>query len=366
MIKAVVADAGLLLPEAGTVGLDKFKVDLWIYHNNKEFKALEEHTDQGMVRWTGKRSEDVGLALALLHHIERDEMLFLSRRVNFIGRFTAGAGTTCGEWTRPVNKRGDKGFWKANPALGVCPVQCDFCYLHGVPFGSNSLALNVGEYREQVGRLRQVRHRKVLPPIINLSETGGLLEWCARYKAPEIVQAYLDASTDAGVTPYVLTKVALDGLDLSQAHVGISLNPWQVMSSYSPGASCPNDLLGFLANAKEQGASTVVRWGPVMANYDPHYDNLAGRVYAWGLEQGRFTVDLIRFSKQHSAAAEYPGLEFRAKKWQEPAHIQRAHFQRMRAWFPNATITGCKLDPEVAVDWVREGLIQAMPCACWR
>jgi len=367
VIKAIVADAGLLLPEAGTVGLDKFKVDLWVAHSEQE----EEACPSGVPAITlGNRGQTVGVAMYRLKEkdsaITKDSVLFLSRRKGFVGRFTQGQGTTCGEWTRPVNKKGDKGFFKANPALGVCPVGCDFCYLHGIPFASNSLALNVGEFREQVGRLRQVRHRRIVPPIINLSETGGLLEWCAQYKAPEIVQAYLDASVDAGVTPYVLTKRSLPGLKLGGAHVGISLNPWAVMVESSPGASCPNDLLDFLYRARDQGASTVIRWGPVMRGYGRHYDNLADRVHAFRFDRGRFTVDLIRFSKQHPAAAEYPGLEFRAKKWQEPEWLQREHLARVRSYFPHATITGCKLDPEVAVDWVREGLIQAMPCACWK
>jgi hypothetical protein len=373
-IKKVVADAGLLLPEAGTVDLDKFKVDLWIYHSDAEWAAWRRYAikrqdaglSAGMVDSANKRGEDVGLAVELFKTpwgVKKNEILFLSRRVGFVGKFTQGQGTTCGEWTRPVNAKGEKGFFKANPALGVCPVRCDFCYLRGIPFASNSIALNVGEYAQQIARKRKVRNRSIVPPVINLSETGGLIEWAAEYDLQKLVQAYTDATLKAGSIPYWLTKRPITGVDFKGAHVGISLNPWAVMSARSPGAGRPNDLLAFLYNARGQGASTVIRWGPIVPGYERQYDELARKVRDWGFADGRFTVDLLRYSKRHPAIE--PGFEFRAKKWQESPEVQRAHLERVRGYFPDAVITGCKLQPAVAIDWVRAGIIQAMPCACW-
>lgn len=372
-IKVVVADAGLLMPEAGTVGLDRFDVDLWIYHNSSEWEVWREYAHSqsprrsvGIVDSVSKRSEDMGLAVDLFKRksIKKSEILFLSRRVNFISKFTSGAGTTCGEWTRPVNNAGDKGFFKANPALGVCPVGCDFCYLRGVPFAVNSIALNVGEYADQVGRKRKVRGRSVLPKIINLSETGGPIEWAVQYGLQDLIQAYTDATLDAGVIPYWLTKKAIDVTRITGAHVGISLNPWAVMSARSPNADCPNDLLGFLSAAKGQGSSTVIRWGPIIPGYEQEYDALAQKVHDWGLGEGRVTVDLLRYSPSHPDAKQ-PGFELRAHKWQETPEIQRGHLERVREYFPNAHITCCKVQPSMAVDWVRAGLIQSFPCACW-
>lgn len=363
MIKRIVADAGLLLPEAGTVDLEKFfPVDLWVAHDDQEAMHVEA------LGWewipATNRAEDVGLAMYRFSGVKKKEILFLSRRVNFIGRFTAGAGTTCGEWTRPVDAKGRKGFFKASASLGVCPVRCDFCYLRGVPFGSNSIALNVGEYAAQVARPRKVRNRTVVPPVVNLSETGGLIEWATEYGLQKLVQAYTDATLNAGSIPYWLTKRPITGVNFKGAHVGISLNPWAVMSARSPGAGCPNDLLAFLYNTRDQGASTVIRWGPIVPGYEREYDELARKVYDWGFEDGRFTVDLLRYSKRHPAVE--PGFEFRAHKWQEAPEVQKAHLERVRGYFPNATISCCKADPSIAVGWVRAGIIQAMPCACWR
>jgi len=383
MIKKIVADAGLLLEEAGTVDLDKFKVHLWVAHSEQELELALDTDDK--VCTAGNRGSTVGEALKWLPGIAKDEILFLSRRVGFVGKFTQGQGTTCGEWTRPVNAKGEKGFFKANPSTGVCPVQCDFCYLRGIPFNSNSVALNVGEYAAQVARKRRVRNRSIVPPVVNLSETGGLIEWAAEYGLQRLVQAYTDATLAAGSVPYWLTKKHLRGVDFNGAHIGISLNPWAVMAARSPKADTPGGLLDFLSKARSQGASTVIRWGPIVPNYGPYYDQLADLVHEWGFGDGRFTVDLLRYSKRHPEmrartvqhvgggdvvgtdriAPADRGFEFRAHKWQEPPEVQRAHLERVRGYFPDATITGCKMDASVAIEWVRTGLIQAMPCACW-
>ncbi len=368
VIRAVVADAGLLLPEAGTVGLEKFSVDLWVAHSDDEFELAIARG--GWVERVEHRGKDVGFALYHLKDLAKSQIFFLSRRVNFVGRFTAGKGTTCGEWTQVVNAKREKGFFKANPATGWCPVRCDFCYLRGMSFGFQSLALNVGEFAQQVGRRFQVGARKgVRIPVLNLSETGGLLEWAEYFGVPELVQAYLDAALDAGVRPYILTKRAMPGLRLKGAHVGISLNPAAVMQQRGPGASAPGELLDFLADAKAQGASTVIRWGPVIASFDREYVDLAGAVHERGLGEGRFTVDLLRYSDGHPAtrpkSAISASLRFRAHKWQEWPSRQLAHLLKVRDFFPDATLTGCKLDPDVALDWVRRGVIDAMPCACW-
>jgi len=368
LIRAVVADAGLLLPEAGTVGLDKFSVDLWMAHTDEEYELAAERG--GRVVCVEHRGKDVGCAVHHLGGLTKSQIFFLCRRVNFVGRFTAGKGTTCGEWTRVVNGKGEKGFFKANPATGWCPVRCDYCYLLGVPFGFQSLALNVGEFAQQVARRYEIGGRKGRIPIINLGETGGLLEWADYFGVPELVQAYLDAALDAGVRPYILTKRVMPGLRLKGVHVGISLNPALVMAQISFGASAPGELLDFLADAKVQGASTVIRWGPVIAFLDREYIGLAEAVHERGLGGGRFTVDLLRYSAGHPVIRPKDAVPvsfgFRAHKWQEWPSRQLMHLRKVRDLFPGAaTLTGCKLDPAVAMDWVRQGVIDAMPCACW-
>lgn len=61
------------------------------------------------------------------------QSLYLTRRggkgePNFVSPFLGGAGTTCGEWTRPMVRNADgtviKGFLKASVAVGFCPVAC--------------------------------------------------------------------------------------------------------------------------------------------------------------------------------------------------------------------------------------------------
>ena len=367
LIHAIVADAGLLLPKAGTVGLDKFIVNLWIAHTDEEH-ALAVQKGIPVIR-APHRGSDVGAAMGYLQHeypgILKSQVFFLCRRINFVGKFTAGAGTTCGQWTRVVDTKGRKGFWKANPATGWCPARCSFCYL--LPsmsaFGFQSLALNVGEYAEQKARRRRIGSKMGKIPVINLGETGGFFEWAHYFDVQELVQAYLDATLEAGVTPYVLTKRAAPGLRLAGAHVGVSLNPAPIMRERSPGASTPAELLDFMAGAQAQGASTVIRWGPVVAGREDAYSDLAKEVRKRGLHNGRFTVDLLRFSSKHPATP--AGFELRAHKWQERPDVQVGHLRRVKEFFPGAIITGCKLDPAVALDWVRQGVISAMPCACW-
>ncbi len=367
LVKIIVADAGLLLPQAGTIGLDKFAVSLWVAHNDKEHALAA--SQPGQVIRAAHRGQDVGAALTHLRAsrpgLSKTQVFFLSRRANFVSRFTAGAGTTCGTWTRVVDTKGRKGFWKASVASGWCPARCDFCYLRPfmAAFGYQGLALNVGGFAQQVARERRIGSKLGRVPIVNLGETGGLLEWAAHFGAPEIVQAYLDVALEGGVTPYVLTKRAVPGLRLSGAHIGVSLNAASVLAEKSPGASSPGELLGFLADAKAQGASTVIRWSPVIAERDAEYEELARDVHRLGLGSGRFTVDLLRFSDGHEATP--AGFELRAHKWQEAAEVQLGHLRRVREFFPDATITGCKLDPAAALGWVRQGVISAMPCACW-
>lgn len=367
-VRWIVADAGLLKPEAGTVGLGKVNVDLWIAHDEDEQRmvagckhAMAEH-----------RGKTVSTAMAVLREWDglydrettKSDALFLVRRVKFVSAFRAPEGTTCGTWTRVVDNRGHKGFFKVSAASGWCPVRCEFCYLIGLRHAYQALALNVGEYAEQIARKKAARPRRLTT--VNLGETGGLLEWCVELGIPELAQAYVDATVEAGVTPYILTKRALPNLDLSKAHVGVSLNSAAVSAAVSPGADGPGILLDFLADAKSQGASTVIRWGPIYPGYDILYEGQAKMIHRLGLAD-RITVDLLRFSRQHPEVPKWRdrGFIFRAHKWQEPAPVQRERFAWVRSLFPGAVITGCKLDAEVALPWVREGLIRAMPCACW-
>jgi DNA repair photolyase len=368
MIKYIVADAGLLNPQAGTVGLEQLRVDLWVAHSDEEVDHLLAASSDYYIR-AGHRGCTVGAALKALDAGSTD-VLFLMRRRKFISAFTAGAGTTCGEWT-PLVGKDKKGFWKASAAMGWCPVRCEFCYLLNIPFLHQGLALNVGEYGRAVGQERRMGQRRSKISVVNLGETGGLVEWCVELNLPELLKAYLDITREAGVTPYILTKKAApvgsgwSDIDWSGVHVGISLNPLSIMQRVSPGADPPSRLLGFLQRVKEEGASTVIRLGPLMGSWND-YIGLVAMIHAFGLGHGRITVDLMRFSKNHPFRSAFgEGWTFRAHKWQESPDVQRRWFQQVKKVFADATITGCKLDPEYALPWLREGLIKAMPCACW-
>jgi DNA repair photolyase len=361
----IVADAGLLDPKAGTVGLDKFDVDLWLAYSSEEAAICHE---RGL--WWGRldhRGKMVGGAMAMLTHkfegdITKEDVLFLCKRKKLTGRFNAPAGTTCGEWTPTVDAKGERGFIKGSPATGWCPAKCSFCYLLKMPFRYQSLALNVGEY-EQAVKQQVKRWTAKRPLTINLGETGGLVEFASEMGVPELVQAYIDATIRAGAVPYILSKRALVGLDLKGAHVGISLNPTRIMAIESPGANSAETLLAHLQDAYRQGASTVIRWGPIYPGMEIEYSQLAKAVHRYGLGETRFTVDLLRFSTGHPSKPDH--FEYRAHKWQESAYIQRRRLMMVRSYFPKAVITGCKLDVEVAKGWVKEGIINSMPCACW-
>jgi DNA repair photolyase len=373
IIKAIVADAGLLLPQAGTVGLDKFEVDLWTAHTDEEYELAVSRNEGEVMRATN-HGQDIDAALDHLQDARpgllRSQVFFLSRRADFIEPFISDPRSTCGAWTRIVGPNGGRGMWKASIATGWCPARCNFCYLlpksaalFGHCFYFQGLALNVGDFAAQVVQERQIRNKTRKVPHVNMGETGGLLEWAEYFDTPEIVQAYLDATLAGGVTPYILTKRALSGLDLAGVHVGISVNVASVMAARSPGASTPTELLDFVADAKAQGASTVVRWGPIMAGREDEYADLAQEVHRRGLGAGRITVDLLRFTDGHEAMP--ADFEYRVNLWQERAEVQLAHLRRVRDFFPQATITGCKLDASVALGWVRQGVINSMPCACW-
>ena len=127
LVDKIVADAGLLLPEAGTVGLDKFNVSLWVAHDDAEAELAGAEGNAPVIR-VGNRGQDVGAALAHLG-VDKARVFFLVRSVNFVSRFVAGEGTTCGEGTRVVDGKGRRGFWKVSAASGWCPARCDFCYL---------------------------------------------------------------------------------------------------------------------------------------------------------------------------------------------------------------------------------------------
>lgn len=366
-IRKIVADAGLLDPEAGTVGLDRFEPDLWVVHSDEEARMVPS---DGIYVRAKHRGYTVGVAMEVFREGEddsltKDDVLFLARRQRFVKPFTSGQGTTCGEWTPVVDGKGRKGFHKASAATGWCPVRCSFCYLLNIPFIHQALALNVGEYAHAIQQ--STAHRKI--PIINLGETGGLVEWCVELNLPELLGAYLDATRQAGVIPYILTKRACplgagwDDLNWAGAHVGISLNPTEVMEKHSPGADAANALLTFLSSVRRRGASTVIRLGPIMPQNEFDYFRLFSMMRGFGFGEGRITVDLLRFSRGHPAIPE--GFEFRAHKWQQPAKEQEACLEYIRESLPNAQLTVCKADPEVAIKWVRSGLIESMPCACW-
>jgi hypothetical protein len=178
---------------------------------------------------------------------------------NFVSPFLDGAGTTCGEWTRPMVRNPDgtviKGFMKASVAVGFCPVECPYCYLNMPYTDGMDVALNWEDLADEL----QKKWRCYQYPI-NFGETSGLVEYDEWFAAPDgigsMVQFVIDACAEAEVTPFFLTKLRYPRYLRfhGKVQVGISLMPEPVRAWLAPNGSAAEELLNSLAWAWSAGA----------------------------------------------------------------------------------------------------------------
>lgn len=350
---------------------------------------------------------------ARMFEIKR-QLLVLSRRggkgiPHFIGPFTGGHGTTCATWTRKVSTDPDgkplKGFVRAAVAVGFCPVECPFCYLLMVYTQSMDIALNWEDLHDELQKWGYKGAKYRYP--INFGETSGMVEYDNWFSAADgegsMVQYIIDACEEARVIPFFLTKQAYpDYLNYKgMVQVGISLSPEPVREWLSPYGSPAEVLLESLRKAVAKGAiSPVIRLAIIWSQrdaYPPLLDKIAEMFKDYKDDGGlRITADIIRFTP--STAAEigriYPeqartlfaeanvpytddGDKLRVntrattdRKFRPEVEQQTEIYRWLRdelnaRGLRGVDLTPCKGNPDELLPLVREGTIEAMPCACY-
>lgn len=337
------------------------------------------------------------------------QSLYLTRRggkgkPNFVSPFLGGAGTTCGEWTRPMVRNADgtlvKGFMKASVAVGFCPVECPYCYLNMPYTEAMDVALNWEDLADELQR----KWRRYQYPI-NFGETSGLVEYDEWFAEPDgtgsIIQFVIDACTAAEVTPFFLTKIRyprylqFDG----KVQVGISLMPEQVRKWLAPNGSPADELLDGLAWAWSAGAvDPVIRLSVIWQQKDVYPNFLRLIRDRLGTTAWRMTLDILRFTPVTASiiAKRYPkpattfaseiapdgnrtlgelareakGSKEHVKKIRPPADRQAEIFMWFRKQLndlgcKDVMLTPCKGDPDELAPLARLKVINAMPCACY-
>ena len=369
-----------------------------------------------IVRQNG-HNETVGNAIQLFRqHMGANDVfaikrqcLFLTRRGGkgkpvFISPFLGGAGTTCGEWTRPMlrNKDGTvvKGFMKASVAIGLCTVECPYCYL-GMPYTDGmDVALNWEDLRDELA----AKWRGYAYPI-NFGETSGLVEydeWFAKTSGSgSIIQYVIDACADARVVPFFLTKIRYPRYlqFRGKVQVGISLMPEPIREWLAPNGSPADELLESLAWAWRSGAVDPVIRLTVIWNQREIYQEFLDRIVnTLGTTGWRLTLDILRFTpstasiiaKRYPEAASAfaeeisPGSGDSLAALARSARSAKEHVKKIRPpaerqaeifiWFRKqlnargcreVLLTPCKGDPDELTPLARLKIISAMPCACY-
>jgi hypothetical protein len=337
------------------------------------------------------------------------QSLYLTRRggkgkPSLVSPFLGGAGTTCGEWTRPMMRNADgtiiKGFMKASVAVGFCPVACPYCYLNMPYTDGMDVALNWEDLADELLKTwRQYQYP------INFGETSGLVEydeWFAESDGTgSMIQFVIDACAAADVTPFFLTKIRYPRYLRfhGKGQVGISLMPEPVREWLAPNGSPAEELLDSLAWAWSTGAvDPVIRLTAIWQQKEVYPDFLKLVRDRLGTSGWRLTLDILRFTpvtasiiaKRYPKAAvtfaseiapdshrtlgelarEAKGGEEHVKKIRPPADRQAEIF----IWFrqqlndlgcKNVMLTPCKGDPDELTPLARLKVINAMPCACY-
>ena len=344
---------------------------------------------------------------SLLAWEAKRRILFLSRRggqakkPEFVSRFTGGAGTTCGEWTRPVSYAADgtpqKGFMKAAVTGGFCPVGCPFCYLQAYQMDAMKVYLNLEDHQRE---LLSKYQRYAYP--INYCEVSGFVEYDEFFTDPDgsgsLVQTVIDMCMDADVTPFLLTKIRFpDYLKFhGRVQVGISLMPEEVRQYMAPHGSPTDELLRSLGTAIAKGAvDPVVRLTTFWEHRDKYPELLRQCRDVLGTSGWRLTVDLMRFTprtaQQIAARSPKAAAVFAAeigaggcdtnlsqlasqsrneKKIRPPLERQQQVYSWLREELTllgckEIMLTPCKASPEELLPLVRDKTISAMPCACF-
>jgi hypothetical protein len=394
-------------------------------HNNDE-KVAAERFQSGdacdlarytMVRQKG-HNETVGNAINLFRqHFDstanpftaKRQSLYLTRRggkgkPNFVSPFLGGAGTTCGEWTRPMIRNSDgsiiKGFMKASVAVGFCPVECPYCYLNMPYTDGMDVALNWEELADELHK----KWRRYQYPI-NFGETSGLVEYDEWFAQPDgtgsMIQFVIDACAEADITPFFLTKIRYPRYLRfhGNVQVGISLMPEPVREWLAPNGSPAEELLDSLAWAWSTGAiDPVIRLTAIWQQKEVYPDFLKLVRDRLSTTGWRLTLDILRFTPVTASiiANRYPqpaitfaneiapdhnktlgelareakGSEAHVKKIRPPADRQAEIF----IWFrqqlndlgcKDVMLTPCKGDPDELAPLARLKIINSMPCACY-
>ena len=388
-------------------------------HNDAETAAAEDRLRQlapliatwRIARQTG-HTEMIGTGLQVYRELidpEADRftakrhMLVLARRggqgqPQFVSPFTGGAGTTCGEWTRPVYRKPSgeviKGFLKAALAVGFCPVECPFCYLQMAYTDGMTINLNWEDLAEELKR-----EWPGFPYPINFSETSGVVEYDEWFAGPNgegsMVQFLIDACADVEVIPFLLTKIRFPPyLRYSErVQVGISAMPEEIRRTMAPHGSPTDELVRSLAAAVDAGASDPVVRLFFMWKYREAYSAMLRRLRDYLGESGwGLTLDIPRFTartlatigKRYPQLAETFATELgdgtgtlpdliagnNDKKIRPSLQRQTDAYQWVRRELnqigcQDVSITACKGNPDELRPLVHAGVIDAMPCACY-
>lgn len=404
---------------------EEVAANAWAAHLNVQHPDIVAEVK--IVREKG-HNEATGNAIGYLSNLHpgsrmfdvKRQMLILSRRggkgkAQFISPFTGGHGTTCATWTRKVAVGPDgkplKGFTKAAIAIGFCPVECPFCYLQMSYTQSMDFALNLDDLAAELMRWGYQGMKYPYP--INFGETSGLVEYDHWFSRPDgqgsIVQQVIDACYAARVMPFFLSKQAYPGYlnYKGLVQVGISLSPEPVREWLSPYGSPAEALLQSLRRAVDKGAvSPVIRLAIIWEQrdaYPPLLDRIAEVFGDYHVNGGvRITADLIRFTPGTAAeigrnqptavssrlfseaAVPYtPATDAHGRdilkvnaaaatdaKFRADIEQQSEIYRWLRGEFDERSLqhfdlTPCKGNPQELLPLVREGVIEAMPCACY-
>lgn len=388
-------------------------------HSNKERAAAEDtlrglgiESQQIRIIDQVKHNELVGNALTIFAELldsnaerfaAKRHILVLARRggqgePTFIEPFTGGAGTTCAAWTKPVFRKPNgeviKGFLKAALTVGFCPVECPFCYLQMAYTDGMTINMNWEELADELNR-EWAGH----PYPINFSETSGIVEYDEWFAGPDgegsMVQYVIDACARAEVTPFLLTKIRFPRyLQFNgRVQVGISAMPESIRQLMAPHGSPTEELVQSLAWAVDAGAfDPVVRLLFLRESRDQYVEMLHLLREHLGTSGWRLTLDILRFTPitLSKIAKRYPELAdvFAAElgdgtqtltelasgstdKKVRPSIERQAEMYRWirseldRIGCQAVAVSACKGNPDELLPLVRNGVIDAMPCACY-
>lgn len=408
-----------VIDKFGRWGLPKPVIGLLVHNDDERIAAEEfaiEVAEKGKVRIVPEKGHNKMYGTALQIYAEevdaraerftaKRRTLLLARRggggqPQFIEPFTHGEGTTCGEWTRVVEKRSNgtklRGFMSGCLASGYCPVACKFCFLQ---MAHTDGMVVYGNWEDLGAELARDWADYQYP--INFGDKGGLVEYDEWLAEPDgegsMVQYLINACCSANVSPALLTKIRY-GRHLKfrgRVQVGISLMPEEIRCYLAPHGSPSDELLESLAWAVGEGAvDPTIRMFTMWERADLYPQLLESCRDLLGARGWRLTVDLPRFTprtlvtigKRYGTLAEEFHRELdpegssslrelaregqAEKKLRPPVERQFAIYRGIREMLDalgcdEVPVSACKANPEEILPLVREGTLAVMPCACY-